>query len=107
VVESLFILHQVTGDEKYRDWGQHIFEAINRNCRARWGYASLHDVTVARDPKHTGDVDARDANADDKMESFFLAETLKYLYLLQDPDHTINLDEFVFNTEAHPLRLRR
>jgi len=39
------------------------------------------------------------------MESFFLAETLKYLFLLQDPDSEISLDKFVFNTEAHPLRI--
>jgi len=38
------------------------------------------------------------------MESFFLAETMKYLYMLQAPDHPISLDEYVFNTEAHPLR---
>jgi hypothetical protein len=40
----------------------------------------------------------------DKMESFWLAETLKYFYLLfeDDPD-VIPLDQYVFNTEAHPL----
>lgn len=37
------------------------------------------------------------------MESFFLAETAKYLYLLFSPDHDISLDRYVFNTEAHPL----
>jgi hypothetical protein len=37
--------------------------------------------------------------------SFFLAETLKYLYLLQSPDHTISLEKYVFNTEAHPMRV--
>ena len=38
------------------------------------------------------------------MESFFLAETLKYLYLLFADDQTIlPLDKWVFNTEAHPL----
>lgn len=36
--------------------------------------------------------------------SFFLAETIKYLYLLQSPDHDISLDTYVFNTEAHPLK---
>ena len=36
--------------------------------------------------------------------SFFLAETLKYLYMLQSPDHEISLARYVFNTEAHPLR---
>ena len=42
---------------------------------------------------------------DDRMESFFLAETMKYLYLAQDPDNTINLDEYVINTEAHPTKI--
>ena len=41
--------------------------------------------------------------AQDRMESFFLAETLKYLYLLFTPDHWISSGEWVFNTEAHPL----
>ena len=42
---------------------------------------------------------------DDTQQSFFLAETLKYLYLLFSPDDVIPLDKFVMNTEAHPLRL--
>jgi hypothetical protein len=42
---------------------------------------------------------------DNKMQSFFLAETLKYLYLLFSPSSVIPLDEWVFNTEAHPLRI--
>lgn len=39
------------------------------------------------------------------MQSFFLAETLKYLYLLFSPPSVISLDDWVFNTEAHPLRI--
>lgn len=39
------------------------------------------------------------------MQSFFLAETLKYLYLLFSPPSVIPLDEWVFNTEAHPIRI--
>ena len=42
---------------------------------------------------------------DDMMQSFFLAETLKYLYLLFSPPTVIPLDEWVFNTEAHPVRI--
>lgn len=42
---------------------------------------------------------------DNMMQSFFLAETLKYLYLLFSPSSTISLDEWVFNTEAHPLKI--
>lgn len=44
-------------------------------------------------------------HANDEMESFFPAETLKYLYLLFDPDSKIDLDTYVFNTEAHPLKM--
>lgn len=39
------------------------------------------------------------------MQSFFLAETLKYLYLLFSPSDLIPLNEWVFNTEAHPLKI--
>lgn len=45
------------------------------------------------------------AQPEDRMESFFLGETLKYLYLIQDPDHKVDLSEYVFNTEAHPTRV--
>jgi hypothetical protein len=40
----------------------------------------------------------------DLMPSYFLAETLQYLYLLFAPDSAIDLNRVVFNTEAHPLR---
>ena len=42
---------------------------------------------------------------DNMMQSFFLAETLKYLYLLFSPSSVISLDEWVFNTEAHPIKI--
>ena len=38
------------------------------------------------------------------MDSFFLAETMKYLYLLFAPPETLDLNQVVFNTEAHPIR---
>jgi mannosyl-oligosaccharide alpha-1,2-mannosidase len=77
----------------YRDWGHRIMMKIERFCRLKYGYGALPDV---RNPSRV---------PDDRMESFFLAETLKYLFLLQDPDSEINLDEWVFNTEAHPTRV--
>lgn len=57
------------------------------------GYAGLRSVTEVP-PVH-----------DDTQQSFFLAETLKYLYLLFSPADVLPLDEWVFNTEAHPLRI--
>jgi len=40
------------------------------------------------------------------MESFFFAETLKYLYLLFAPPSALNFDSIIFNTEAHPMKRR-
>eukprot|EP00850_Spirogloea_muscicola_P023238 SM000340S12928 [mRNA] locus=s340:370:4401:- [translate_table: standard] len=91
-VESVFYLHRITKDPKYRDWGWAIFKAFEANARVEsGGYASLGDVTMTPPPQH------------DKMETFFLGETLKYLYLLFADDSVLPLDAFVFNTEAHPL----
>jgi mannosyl-oligosaccharide alpha-1,2-mannosidase len=93
-VESFFILNQLTGDPIYREWGWEVFCAIERYCKTDIAYGSLSSVA---------DVNGAPRN---KMESFFLAETLKYLYLLQDPDTEVDvLHKHVFNTEAHPTRI--
>eukprot|EP00300_Choanocystis_sp_HF-7_P018503 c20056_g1_i2.p1 GENE.c20056_g1_i2~~c20056_g1_i2.p1 ORF type:complete len:598 (+),score=142.65 c20056_g1_i2:24-1817(+) len=93
-VEALFYMYRLTGDEKYQDMGWEIFQALEKNCKvASGGYSGIRDVTRSN------------GMMTDKMESFFLAETLKYLYLLFSPTDLISLDEFVFNTEAHPLRI--
>lgn len=55
------------------------------------GYAALKDVTSIP------------PQLDNRMDTFWLAETLKYIYLLFSPDDIIPLDSYVFNTEAHPL----
>ncbi|KAG5181591.1 mannosyl-oligosaccharide 1,2-alpha-mannosidase [Tribonema minus] len=93
VAESMFILHQLTGDPIFREWSWEIFEAIEKRCKTRYGYGAFRDVTNER------------SGPQDRMESFFLAETLKYLYLIQDTNQPIRLDTHVFNTEAHPLRI--
>ncbi|KAG0583642.1 hypothetical protein M758_3G151900 [Ceratodon purpureus] len=90
-IESLMYLWRKTGDQKYRDWGWDIFQAFETQTRVPAGFTGLRDV-------NTGE-------KDDMMQSFFLAETLKYLYLLFSPSTVIPLDEWVFNTEAHPVRI--
>lgn len=82
-----------------RDWGWSIFQAIQRNCRTRTGFSGLLDVQI---PSAEQDEQFWE-NWDDQQQSFFLAETLKYLYLLFSPEDVLPLDEYVFNTEAHPL----
>ena len=98
-VESLFYMYRHTKDPKYRQWGWEIFLAIEKHTKQPdgRGYCSIDSVLDAN--KHYF--------SRDKMESFFLAETLKYLYLLFSDDETLlPLDKWVFNTEAHPLPLR-
>lgn len=91
-VESLFILYRITEDIKYREWGWSIFEAFEKYTKIdSGGYTSLDDVTMLPPRRR------------DKMETFFLGETLKYLYLLFSDSNVIPLTEFVFNTEAHPI----
>ena len=92
--ESLFYLHQLTGDPIYREWAWEIWQAIDSTCRTRTAYGTARNVSQ---PGGGG--------IDDRMESFFLAETLKYLYLVQDPDTEIDLMKYVFNTEAHPMKI--
>lgn len=97
-VESLFVLHQLTGDPIYREWSWEIWLAINKYCKLDNGaYASLRDVHDARSINGIG--------TDDRMESFFLAETMKYLFLAQDDSVPIDLSVHVFNTEAHPTSI--
>ena len=93
--ESLYILHYLTGDEHYREWAWDIWQHIDRHCKTKGGYGALRNVYKPSE------------GVDDRMESFFLAETLKYLYLIQEEpnDRTIDLMGVVFNTEAHPLSL--
>jgi mannosyl-oligosaccharide alpha-1,2-mannosidase len=90
-VESLFYLWRLTGNKTYQEWGWNIFQAFEKNSRVESGYVGLKDVNTGA--------------KDNKMQSFFLAETLKYLYLLFSPSSVISLDEWVFNTEAHPLKI--
>jgi len=91
-VESLFIAWRLTKDARYRRYGWNIFQAIEKHCKIETGgYASVLNV------------DALPVEHEDKMETFMMSETLKYLFLLFSDDDVLPLDQYVFNTEAHPL----
>nr|NP_001259402.1 alpha-Mannosidase class I a, isoform P [Drosophila melanogaster]NP_511105.2 alpha-Mannosidase class I a, isoform K [Drosophila melanogaster]AAF46571.3 alpha-Mannosidase class I a, isoform K [Drosophila melanogaster]AGB95245.1 alpha-Mannosidase class I a, isoform P [Drosophila melanogaster] len=92
--ESYFVLWRLTHDQKYRDWGWEAVLALEKHCRTAHGYCGLRNVYQQEPQK------------DDVQQSFFLAETLKYLYLLFSDDSVLPLDEWVFNTEAHPLPIK-
>jgi mannosidase alpha-like ER degradation enhancer 2 len=90
IVESAYYLHHYTHDARYLEMGATFFQDLRRHCRTDDGYTVLKSVLT----KEKGNL----------MHSFFLAETLKYLYLLFAPDEALDLQRVVFNTEAHPLR---
>lgn len=94
-VESLYVAFHLSGDPIYREWGWEVFQAFEKHCKLENGaYAGIKDV----DPD-----DLEEVEHEDKMETFWLSETLKYLYLLFDDQATLPLDKWVLNTEAHPL----
>jgi mannosyl-oligosaccharide alpha-1,2-mannosidase len=99
-VESLWYAYRITGDSTYQDLAWEAFEHITELCRTGSGFSGLRDVTQADGGSY-----------DDFQESFFLAETLKYFYLLFGPESAVQLNvdgpnEWVFNTEAHPFKVR-
>ena len=112
-IESLWYLYYVTGNKTYQEWGWNIFQVIverlvvkrkllisvllfkkgiEKYTKVGNGYTTIGNV---KNPM--------DLRPKDMMESFFLGETLKYLYLLFADQHEIDLKQWVFNTEAHPL----
>ncbi|KAG5633527.1 hypothetical protein H0H81_007097 [Sphagnurus paluster] len=90
-IESLYVMWKTTGEVKWRERGYDIFSAIERNARTRYGYACVDNL------------DSDYLYLINDMPSFFLAETLKYLYLLFDDTNAYPFEKWVFNTEAHPL----
>ncbi|XP_047040270.1 endoplasmic reticulum mannosyl-oligosaccharide 1,2-alpha-mannosidase isoform X1 [Helicoverpa armigera] len=95
-VESLWYMYQITGNTTYQDWGWQIYQGFEKYAKVPNGYTSLANVKVEKPVQR------------DMMESFFLSETLKYLYLLFSDDRfTIDLNKYVINSEAHPLPIHK
>ena len=90
IIESAYYLYRKTNDPRYLEMGKIFLDSLKTYCRVDAGYAELKSVITKE--------------KSDRMESYFLAETLKYLYLLFAPAETLDFDNTIFNTEAHPIR---
>lgn len=84
-------MYRITGDPTWMDKGWTMFEATIRATRTENGNSAIYDVMQDS------------SGLMDQMESFWIAETLKYYYLLFSEPDLISLDEWVLNTEAHPF----
>ncbi|XP_060850519.1 ER degradation-enhancing alpha-mannosidase-like protein 3 [Rhopalosiphum padi] len=92
-LESTYFLYKATGDPHYLNVGRQVLNSLQKYARVECGFAAVKDVRTT-------------AN-EDTMDSFVLAETFKYLYLLfaESEDLIINIDEYLFTTEGHLLPL--
>lgn len=93
IVESAYYLYHYTGDEKYLHMGKGMFDDFVKFCRNDVGFAGLKSV-----------ISKEKAN---NMQSFLFAETFKYYYLLFASPKTLNFEGVIFNTEAHPMFLKK
>ncbi|KAF3067284.1 putative endoplasmic reticulum mannosidase MNL2 [Daldinia childiae] len=91
-IESVWYMYRITGDSSWQEKGWKMFNAIVSQTRTEAGSSAIDNVLL-ENPVKT-----------DEMESFWLAETLKYFYLLYSDPNLISLDEWVLNTEAHPFK---
>ncbi|KFB45525.1 mannosyl-oligosaccharide 1,2-alpha-mannosidase IB [Anopheles sinensis] len=112
LIESVMYLYRATGDPFLLEVGENMLESIEHSAKTACGYATIRNV--------------QSHQQEDRMESFFLAETTKYLYLLFDPSNFLHNDGrfgsivqttvageteqcvvagggYIFNTEAHPI----
>ena len=96
-VESTYFLYKATRDPYYLEAGKQVLKALQKHARVTCGYAAVKDV--------------RTLQHEDRMDSFVITETFKYLYLLftKEEDSFLDISQFVFTTEAHllPLSLAR
>lgn len=82
-IESIFIIYRITGEKSLQNVAWRIFQNIERYTKTKHGYAALNDTRDLRTAKL------------DVMESFWLAETLKYFYLIFSESDFISLDEYI------------
>ncbi|USP73175.1 glycoside hydrolase family 47 protein [Curvularia clavata] len=92
-IESVFIMYRITGEQQWQAAAWDMWNAIQRATDTDIANSALVDVSADSPPR------------DDSMESFWMAETLKYFFLLFSEPDFVSLDEWVFNTEAHPFRI--
>lgn len=101
VIESCYYAYRATGNDMYREWAWDAFVKINATCSAGSGVSSVLDVQRTNGTLVFWDF----------QDSFWFSEVLKYMYLiLLDEDSEVHVKKgergtFVYNTEAHPIRI--
>ena len=97
IYDSLDIILVTVWIGIYKIWAAEIFKSLQAHTKTNFGYTGIKNVHA--------DYNKRGLKYDDFMPSFFLSETLKYLYLIFAEEARLSLTEFVYNTEAHPFKV--
>jgi len=95
-IESCFYMWRTTKNPIYKKWAWDYAKSIEKNAKSNSGYSGLRNVNFNGDNA---------GNLDGNQQTFLLAETFKYMYLIFSDDDVISLDDWVFNTEAHPFKI--
>ena len=90
VIESAYYLWHYTGDSLYYNRVKRYYQDLKKFCRTDIAYCHVENVMNKKKK--------------DEMETFFIAENMKYFYLTFSQKPTVNIDDYVFNTEAHPFK---
>lgn len=95
-IESTYYLYRATKDPMYLQIGSRVLKLLQTRYMAKCGLHGVQDI--------------RTGQMQNRMETFVMSETLKYLYLLFDAANELfvhngmlALKSWVFSTEAHPL----
>ena len=97
-IESVWYMYRTTGDSRWRDYGWMMWQNIERLCQRDGVFTEVDDLFSDVSNTH---------RFKDAVESFWFSETLKYFYLLFEESSVWSLDDYVFNTEAHPFKLQK
>eukprot|EP00615_Pteridomonas_danica_P011828 CAMPEP_0114333130 /NCGR_PEP_ID=MMETSP0101-20121206/3554_1 /TAXON_ID=38822 ORGANISM="Pteridomonas danica, Strain PT" /NCGR_SAMPLE_ID=MMETSP0101 /ASSEMBLY_ACC=CAM_ASM_000211 /LENGTH=1141 /DNA_ID=CAMNT_0001464055 /DNA_START=1072 /DNA_END=4497 /DNA_ORIENTATION=+ len=89
LIESIYLMHQATHDDSWLWAGQDMMTSLQKYTKTKCGYATIKNMATLE--------------LGEEMPSYYLAETLKYLYLLYDPNNFIHKKPYIFSTEAHPF----
>ena len=87
---------RTTKNPIYKKWAWDYAKSIEKNAKSNSGYSGLRNVNFDGDSA---------GNLDGNQQTFLLAETFKYMYLIFSEDDVISLDDWVFDTEAHPFKI--
>jgi mannosidase alpha-like ER degradation enhancer 1/mannosidase alpha-like ER degradation enhancer 2 len=91
IIESAYYLYHYTGKEKFYTMVEQYWSDVKEYCATEIAFSSVEDVQTMEKK--------------DYMPTFFFAETMKYFYLtFSMKEGVFNLDDYVFNTEAHPFK---